>query len=293
MNELSLDKMNEIAREYTDGYNNTPLEDFERFTPSEMTGLIYFPFDPSRSCMRMNEDVDEEKLKGSYFVKDIRLYLERIRSLQPMKLTVKGNLQRKFCRDLISDGTCSEGSGNFDKWPLMREDDSHYILVMDNFTRMIGLTKKRNNRLSLTRKGEKMVNASLREFYLFIIEEYCKKLNWGCVDFYPDAEIVQKSFPFSLFLIQKYGNEKRKPLFYSGKIIKAFPRSLDEFDERLETRERSLLSCYSLRVFKRFMKRFDLIEIMEKKSDGHSFMEDHFILKRELVDDLILWDRNG
>lgn len=293
MKDQYLEKLNEMVREYTDGYNNTPLEDFEGFTPNEMTGLLYAPFDPSRSCMRLNSEIDEEKLKGSYFVKDIRLYLERIRSLQPMKLTVKGNLQRKFCRGLISDGICSEGGRNFDKWPLMGEDDSHYRLVMDNFTRMIGLTKKRNNRLSLTRKGEKMYKASLRDFYLLIFENYCRRLNWGCIDHYPDADIIQRSFLFSLFLIQKYGNTKRKTSFYSEKFIKAFQTVLDEFDERLSTRENFLLCCYSLRVFKRFMKRFDLIEITEIKSDDHPFMEDNLILKKEPVDDLILWDRGS
>ncbi|MEA3559473.1 MAG: hypothetical protein U9R75_09500, partial [Candidatus Thermoplasmatota archaeon] len=230
-------------------------------------------------------------LKRSYFVKDIRLYLERIRSLQPMKLTAKGNLTRKFCRDLISNDICTEGGKHFDEYPIIKEDDSSYLLILDNFTKFTGLTKKRGNRLSLTRKGEKMYKASFREFYLFIFENYCRRLNWGCLDGYPDADIIQRSFLYSIFLLQKYGNEKRETSFYLEKFIRAFPKAIDEFNKHPLYVERMLQNCYFSRVFERFMKRFGLVEIIGTDDGKFLFERDDLILKKELIDELVHWDR--
>jgi len=275
--------MDALISEVMWDHNLLPVDDFEGFTPREMDGLLYAPFDPDRSCMRLNKEVSEKSIKGAYFVKDVKAYLGIVYGVQPLKLTVRGNLPRKFCRDLVSRGLCENDRLWFKEYELMREEDSYYINLLNNYTQLAGLTKKRKKHLSLTRMGEKLLDSSPSDFYLYVFETYCTKINWGCSDRYPYAWIIQGSFPYSIYLMQKYGDKKRSPKFYAQKIIRAFPNSVDEFKE-----EEWMMNCYSVRVIERFMKRFGLITMKKSKSID---LENYRVRKKGSIDELISWER--
>ena len=175
--------------------------------------------------------------------------------------------------------------------PINVEMDSLYILALNVFTRMLGLTKIRYNRLSLTEKGTtKLKKLDDSDFFFEVLEAYAERFNWGFSDGYPGSWIIQAGFGLSIHLVQKYGQEFRLAEFYADKYLKAFPTGLFDFPkEAYASSEELFKSAYILRVFERFLKRFGFIE-----TTGNTFgRHDYTIKKTPLIDDLISWKLAG
>jgi len=261
--------------------NFPPPGGFERFSPHEMHGLIYTPFDEAQSPLRLNKDLNANQLDQIKFFSDLMLFTRMLEECQPLILTQKGNLPRKFCRDLYDAGVKDEDLIALKGHPINREADSPYIFIIKLLTRDLGLTKKRYNRLSLTQKGQKTLTNPIpvNLFYdLFVL--YTQKYNWAYQDGYPESWIIQAGFGFSIFLVQMYGSKSRSTDFYSEKFLNAFPKVIDDFKEtRYLTRKKVSQNAYSLRTFRRFLKRFSLIDMSDKRT----------IRKRPLIDHLVEW----
>lgn len=270
--------------------NYYPLDDFEGFTPNEMDGLLRTPFDESKSPLILNRDIDDCLVTQVEFYNHITQYLDMLRERQPLKLTQKGNLPRKFCRE-ISEHDIFEDTifGAFLKNnPPVKEDDNKYVHIINLFTRLVGFTRKKHGTLSLTNKYEKYLETkSKSEIYQYMFSTYATKFNWAYSDLYPDGWIIQAGFGFSIFLVQKYGDEPREMKFYSDKYLRAFPNAMKVFPgAKVFTDEKAFQDCYYIRVFERFMKRFGLIEIIE---DDDFLSGNHTIVKKELIDQAIGW----
>ena len=261
---------------------NFPLPGgFERFSPHEMHGLIYTPFDEALSPLRLNKDLDANQFDQIKFFSDLMLFTRMLEERQPLKLTQKGNLPRKFCRDLYDSGIKDEDLIALKGHPINKEADSPYIFIIKLLARDLGLTKKRYNRLSLTQKGEKTLTdpISVNLFYdLFVL--YTQKYNWAYQDGYPESWIIQAGFGFSIFLVQMYGSESRSTDFYSEKFLNAFPKVKEDFEDTLyRTGKKVSQNAYSLRTFRRFLKRFSLIDMPGERT----------LKKRALLDNLVGW----
>ena len=261
--------------------NFPPPGGFERFSPYEMHGLIYSPFDEAQSPLRLNKDLNANQLDQIKFFADLMLYIQMLEERQPLKLTQKGNLPRKFCVDLYDSGVKDENLIALTGHPISREDDSPYIFIIKLFARDLGLIKKRYNRLSLTQKGEKtLIDPFSVNLFYKLLTLYTQKYNWAYQDGYPESWIIQAGFGFSIFLVQMYGNKYRSTDFYSDKFLNAFPKVLDDFkDTEYKTGKRAYQNAYSLRTFRRFLKRFNLIKMSDKQT----------IRKRPLIDQLVGW----
>ena len=261
--------------------NFPPPGGFERFSPHEMHGLIYTPFDEAQSPLRLNKNLDANLLNQIKFFSDLLLFTRMLEERQPLKLTQKGNLSRKFCVDLYDSGVKDEDLIALKGHPINREADSPYIFIIKLLARDLGLTKNKYNRLSLTQKGQKTLTdpISVNLFYdLFVL--YTQKYNWAYQDGYPESWIIQAGFGFSIFLVQMYGSKSRSTDFYSDKFLNAFPKVLDDFKgTEYQTGKRAYQNAYSLRTFRRFLKRFSLIEMSDKRT----------IRKRPLIDHLVEW----
>ncbi len=268
--------------------NRYPLDDFEGFTPNEMHGLLYSPYDEKKSPLILSTEIDEHLIYQTEFYNHITQYLDMIRGQQPMKLTQKGNLPRKFCRELCDRDILEEDIVAFKNRPIMREEDSYYIHFINMFTQLIGFTKKRHGTISLTKKCEKYLDTNTAsELYQHLFSAYTTRFNWGYSDRYPESWITQGGFGFSIFLVQKYGDKAREIKFYSDKYLRAFPSAIREFHDAIySSSEEQFQRCYYLRVFRRFLKRFGLIEIEE---DAYFHSHNHTIIKKELLDQIIIW----
>ena len=154
---------------------------------------------------------------------------------------------------------------------------THILIVMS------GIAKKRNGKLLLTKKGEKLLSNKFDLLnQIFITFGY--KFNWAYYDGYGGNKIGQLGFGFSLILLSKYGSEKLFDQFYGLKYLNAFPMLLENIQpSEFNTRETQAVRCYSLRTFDRFLDYFGLIKIdFDEKLDSRKF-----IRKTELFDKLI------
>ena len=261
--------------------------DFEGLTSNEMRGLLCSPYDEDKSLLRLNTEIDNKLIGQVQFYNHILQYLNLLREQQPLKLTQKGNLPRKFCRELCDMDILEDERDYFKKHPLRREEDSHYINLINIFTQLLGFTKKKHGTKSLTNKCEKYLEEkSPSELYRYLFTIYTTRFNWGYFDLYPESTIIQGGFGFSIFLVQKYGNKPREIRFYSDKYLRAFPIVMGDFpDTSYSSGEKEFQRCYYVRVFERFLKRFGLIEIVE----GDILSDNQTIIKKELIDQLIKW----
>lgn len=261
--------------------NFPPPGGFERFSPHEMHGLIYTPFNETLSPLRLNKELNTNHLEQIKIFSDLMLYIQMLSERQPLKLTQKGNLPRKFCVDLYDAGVKDENLIALKGHPINKEADSPYIFIIKILTKKLRLTKKRYNRLSLTQKGEKtLTDFNPRNLFHDLLLMYTQKYIWAYEDRYPESWIIQAGFGFSIFLVQMYGNKYRPTDFYSDKFVNAFPKALDDFkDTEYRTGKRAYQNAYSLRTFTRFLKRFNLIDMSDNQT----------IRKRPLIDHLVEW----
>ena len=267
--------------------NRYQLNDFEGFTPNEMHDLLYSTSDMEKSPLIFNPEINDKLITQVRFYNHIIQYLHIVKTQQPLKLTQKGNLPRKFCRELCDMDILEGDRVAFNNRPIMREEDSYYIHFINIFTQSIGFTKKKHGTISLTNKCKEYLDKkSASELYQYLFTTYSTRFNWGYSDLYPEAWIIQGGFGFSIFLIQKYGDQAKGMKFYSDKYLRAFPSVLSEFpNTEYSTGEERFQRCYYLRVFKRFLNRFGLIEIEE----GDLLSDNQIILKKELIDHVIKW----
>ncbi len=268
-------------------FGSLPVNDFEGFSRIEMHNLLYYTFESEKSSLRLCSDMEPRKLEKSKFLNDIVKYLNMLGDRQPIKLTRRGNLPRAFCRELVGRDILEADRTIFDYKKIWSEEDSYYISLIDILMDLAGLTKKRHGKKTLTKRSEKYLKSSLIDLFLHIFKVFARKFNWAYSDYYPDSWIIQGGFAFSIFLVQKYGDEERKIGFYSDKFKRAFPAVIGEFSgsSYLSPGE-EFHHCYSVRTFESFLLRFGLVEI---ETDLDGYKRKSRVKKTDLVDEFIKW----
>ncbi|MBU0474089.1 MAG: hypothetical protein KKF62_07980 [Bacteroidetes bacterium] len=278
------DELNEF-QEYLDRImfeqNNMGAPDLEGYSPYEMHQIIYAPFGESSPLKLIDMQNSEYELIPIF--NQIKYLLSYIDSVGDLKLTQKGFLPTKVVENIFKQKFVDEIAFCSSASKIYREAD--YLSI--NLTRILleisGLTKKRYNKLSLTKVGKKVL-ANNQQLFQLIFEAFTMKFNWAYYDGYQDEQIGKTGFGFSLILLSKYGNKERLNNFYSQKYFQAFPifeENLEYDDYRLD--EKDLHRCYSVRTFDRFLIFFGLIKIRK----GKDWLSDDYITKTELFDKLI------
>lgn len=266
-----------------------PLDDFEGFTPAQMHGLLYSPYDEQRSSLRLNNNLDPAAIQESWFYTDTVRFLKAVHKHQPLKLTQKGNLPVRFCRELNDQGLWEDEKTRLfmQRYPCTREQFNFYLHTINIAARVARFTYKKYNRLHVSQRILKYLDARSPWLYTEFFKSYTTRFNWDYLDRYPSSWIVQGGFGYLLFLIQQYGAEPRDAEFYSQKFLRAFPKTMRDFPDTEYSRGVEDFSrCFYLRMFKHFLARFGLVE-MEKKDD-YDFNPQ--VKKKELIDLLVTWD---
>jgi hypothetical protein len=131
--------------------------DFEGFSPNNMHGLLYSTFDEKSPLILANE-IDDKLISNVAFNNHIISYLLKLKEEEPLKLTQKGNLPRKFCREFLKDNFTDNSSKTYiEKHPIMKEEDSFYIRLINILTALAGFTKKVHGKKSLTKRCNKLL----------------------------------------------------------------------------------------------------------------------------------------
>jgi len=260
--------------------NNRGISEFEGYSPIEMTHILYNTFEERSpiNLIALNKN-DFEQIP---IMKQILYFVNLIQKDGEIKLTQKGFLPTKIVADLCSQEFLMDERIDYLKTNVYKESDSMSATLTRIIMDLSGFVKKRNNKISLTKSGEKILS-DYNMLFRTIISVYCTRFNWAYFDGYGDNKIGQLGFGFSLILLSKYGAQKRIDDFYYDKYFNAYPKLItDSPPTRYGYKFQDHKKCYSLRSFDRFMKYFGLIKIEQEKWDSEKF-----IFKTELFDRLI------
>lgn len=248
-----MDEIEKYIQETIEKRNQEPVSDFEGYSPAEMQVILYDTFN-SKSPIQILKAEENDYLKIP-ILNQVKFLLNLIETQGELKLTNKGFLTTKVVADLykkqyLKDYFIEKGISK-----LYKESDVPTITLARILIELSILVKKRNNKLSLTKKGAEIIN---NDYLLFqnIFETFATKFNWGYFDNFSNQEIGQIGFGFSLILIEKYGVSFKQVDFYSKKYLKAFEFDTKSEFDFIDNPNRS----YPIRTFERFLKYFGLIE---------------------------------
>ena len=267
------------------GFGSPP---FERFSPAEMHGLLHSPFDEKLSPMVLDTQLEDEAFHGATLVVDAARYLQMLRERQPLKLTQRGNLSRRFVQELWTEGVPAEGREWIRGIP-MQEMDVAALNTINLLTAKSGLTRKRHGKLLLTRKAEHFLDKkSTGDLFLHLFTYYTSTYNWAYEDLYPESWIVQGGFGYSLYLVQQYGTERLDAAFYAAQFRQGFPAVIGDFSGvSYGTPEDQFARAYALRVLRHFMPRFGLVDLEE---EGRTLLDrETYLTATPLLSRLVNW----
>jgi hypothetical protein len=279
---MDLDDIQKEIDKVMQEQNNRAIPEFENYSPFEMHNILHFTFE--NNCPLTIQKISDDDYERIPMLNQIKYFLELIRKSGELKLTTRGFLPTKIVKDIYEQGYLEEYVYFLHTPRVSRESDSMTVNLTRILAELSGLVKKRNGKLSLTKKGEKLYADNPGLFDL-VFKTMTRKFNWAYYDGYGDNKIGQLGYGLSLILLSKYGGTKRQDVFYAEKYFKAFPTLIDHnFPSYLHTPEEVSNICYSVRTFDRFMYYFGLVKI---ERVGDRWNPDIFITKADLFDRLI------
>lgn len=257
--------INELPDEFS-YWNDTPVEELLGLTPNQMHSLLYKTFSPT-SHLRYQDAIDNTTLDQVPLFRIAEDFLKILERDKHIKLTPLGALPKKVMVELYEKKYLLDEFIESGLIKLWKEQDCISIRSARFAAEFAGFVKKVHGRLSLTKKGAKLLQAENRvQLFQEFLESFTGKFGWGYNDGYPDKPIGQLGWAFSLFMLNKFGDEPRAVNFYAQKYIKAFPMFISEFPMDYDSPQRQYASCYAIRTFPRFFLWFGFIETEEKKS---------------------------
>lgn len=269
-------RLNRIMQEHNSG----PQADFEDFSPEAMHRLLHDPFG-AQSPLSL-QTLRAEDYASIPLLRQIRYLAGLIGEAVELKLTKNGFLPVKvvaevYAQGILTDDYIERGI------KLYKETDSVSVQITRLMLELTGITKKRNNKLSLTAKSEKLLKND-KELFETLFIGFTTRFNWAYFDGYSDEQTGQLGCGFSLALLAKYGVSQQTSEFYAAKYFRAFPMLFENFSSEYNPLFMAE-GCYSLRTFKHFLYFFGLVEIEYK---GRGSDRRTYIRRTSLFDRLIV-----
>jgi len=266
--------------------NQQNNDDFQGLSPEQMHCFLYFPFE-SPQHVQFKEPQTEVTNSPIWWL--FRLMTDAM-GAKGLKSTVKGNLPQKFCREaaaLYATNVRSEKS--FVMRGINKENDFYDLHITRLIAEMAGLIHKPKNHFMLSDDCQQLLQAeNYGAIYLQLFKTYVREFNWAYCDNYPDLEIIQHSFAFSLYLLSRYGNESRHQNFYEEAFLTAFPMAVDMVEaSNFFSPEVQIRGCYTLRTMHSFGKFLGLVSLTALKSDNPYYLSNYEIKKLPLFDELV------
>lgn len=269
--------------------NTAPNPAIDNLSPNDMQLILYKTFE-KESLIQFKKQIGNDVLDQIPFLSLMIDYLTVIQEAKELKLTAKGNLLRKVCHELYARGYIKEKDIETGFTKLNKEEDSVVLQNLKIIAELAGLTKKKHNKLSLTKKGTKLLLPE-KKFNLFkeIFKTNYRRFNLGYHDRYTEKINLGNSFGYTLYLLLKYGKEEDMLSFYADKEMMAFSMYLEFFDGTWGKPEEQFFSCYAVRLFERFLSYYGFVKIdrdilferSETKMEVTDLFREVFEIKKE------------
>lgn len=282
----SLEELNAFAAQQMDQRNQRGLAEFCGLSPEQMTQLLYAPF-TSEQTVRFSTNIEptaEIRIMG--------IFIPLVEAIgeSGLKATAKGNLPLKFCKKMAKRlKEEHDGSQPLRIGGIRSEHDLEELHRTRLVAELAGLIRKYRGNFILSRKCKQLLaQPGTGGLYMELFKAYTTKFNWGYSDGYADAEIVQLSFLYTLFLLTSFGEVLRPQQFYEDKFLAAFPMALESFPETsYSTVEDDARRCYFLRALERFAVFFGLAELTTESRE--LFQYRYAIRKSALLERFIIF----
>lgn len=243
-----------------------PEPDFQGLSPAQMHQLLYHPFE-SPELVQFRESLATEPEAP---VLGLFRYLAEGLGEKGLKATAKGNLPREFCRQAACQAAtiCREI-----KWlepeRLRSETDYMDLHVTRLVCELAGLVRKYKSRFVLTKKARGMLRKTgLREIHPLLLRTYATRFNWAYRDRAEELPIVQHSFAYTLYLLDRHGRQWQPHQLYEDSFVQAFSAALTEVPDReVYPAERAVRNCYRWRTLQHFLEFFGVIEMQALSDD--------------------------
>ena len=246
--------------EHLASLNSRPNAEIDNLSPKDMHAILYNTFGED-SPIGYRQEIKEDVLDNVPFLVLIEALLAEIKSAKEVKLTGTGSLPRKLCLSLYAREILKEEAIETGIVKLAKEGDSLVLQSMKYVALLSGVIKKRSNKISLTKKGQALLDKSKRyELLKLLFQSHFQKFNFGYFDGYSDETSLQSLFGYTMYLLLKYGDEEREAGFYATKNMEAFPYELVHFQGRWSTPEEQFTSCYRVRIFERFLSFYAFVD---------------------------------
>ena len=256
----TLDEMNVIAQQMSVERNARPIQEFLGLSPAQMAGLLYQPLE-SPELVTFNEEWLPEQSMA------LQLFDALVTSIgkDGVKATSRGNLPIQLCRDILANTP----EDLFMRPPRIRTetefDELHTMRIVGELASLI---KQRKTQFVLTSTGRELTQPEHRaRLFHTLLKAYVSEFNWGYRDGYPDVEIIQTGWLFSLYCLSSFGAQWRPCRFYADKFVEAFPMALKEIEGTAYTSiDEKFHHCYQTRTLVRFAQFWGLIDMRKRKT---------------------------
>ena len=252
--DLSIGEINRKIQLSVDKYNNTGIEQFEGLSPKIMHDLLY------GNCG--NIIINPDKLDGNDIpiIRQIKYFINLINNNNGIKLTKAGNLPPPIVKEIYHQNYISDIMINLGVTKLTKETDVDNIVAMKIFCKMAGLIKKSKNKIILTKRA--LMEIDSNNIFEKIFDVCYNKFNWAYFDSFENTMIGQFGNYYTLYLLNKYGNEWKGVTFYADLYHKAFSNVFEDTDNF------EFQLCYVKRTFNQILEYFGFIEYENKIDMG-------------------------
>jgi hypothetical protein len=254
----SIEALNKVAAEVMDQHNREAIQDFEGLSPHQMFLLMHKPFSPD-SPVTFKTAPRLDLIDNSPIMQVCFLLIRKISAENGIKLTPKGYLPRKVVNEIHLLNLYNTVNSKHPQYKPLDEIDSVPAAYSRTLMQLAGLVKVRSNNLTLTKSGSSISDPYLMFRQLFTI--YITNFHKGYLDGFGNDNIGNVGQLYVIYLLKRYGFERKEASFYASLYFKAFPVLLNEYLQDPHNRIEHAQHCFTYRTFDKGLFMFGLADI--------------------------------
>ena len=143
----NIEELQEYLNQQTALHNRTPREETDNLSPNDMVLILYHTFE-KQSPIAFKKDLNAKTVAEIPFIKLVKIFLELIQKNKELKLTTRGYIPPKICKELYGKKILTEEHIETGVINLNKETDSIIIQNLKIISTQVGLIKKRKNKLT-------------------------------------------------------------------------------------------------------------------------------------------------
>lgn len=256
----SLEEVNEFARAFMERRNNAPDDSFQGLSSSEMHRLLHFPFE---SPYVVSFDFDAVKSINDAPVLRLLILIAEAIGDEGLKPTAKGNLPRAAARSIAKEYLSEETHQRLTHFgEFAGEEDVPDLQVVRLIAMKAGFIRKFKGKFIVTKKCRDLINRyAWAQIFESLFKTFIREFNWAYPRSIIEEPFLQHSFAFTLYMLQKFGNQPRPDKFYADRFIEAFPMICNGIpDTEYFNSEERVKNAYISQVLFSFGEKFGLLK---------------------------------